>query len=411
MLSWQQQEMRETLQRYEAQCRSGSVIVFGHCNSAQEMVEYLRSEHIEVSCFLDNNPHKQGNILDGIKVYSPEEIVNYKKEESIVLIITKFFGAMEEQLRALGYEGEIVEVVAFQSFQRFSTEEAVFSQKKDRVTQGYELLQGMFQQAPEDFFVICPFAALGDVYWALSYLPSYCDAQGISSCRIVVVGNGCREVAWMFGYDKIEVLDQKNMDSLVQGVVFSQEKKALIVHHDRLYTDPSLKILQHQLLSFPSFYKEVVYGLPETAKERAPCRGGALSEESKAMMPQKNTVIFAPYANSITLVSPSFWEDAVEVYGKKGFRLFTNVASGQEPLTGTAPLSLPLREMREAVEWAGHVVAMRSGLCDLIHGTTCEKTVVFPDGYFSGTCHKVADFFALEGWNTQVVSPQNSKNT
>lgn len=410
MLPWQQQEMRENLERYESQCRSRTVIVFGHCNSAQEMVAYLRSQNIEAACFLDNNPHKQGKILHGIEVYPTEAIANYKKEESLVLIITKFFEAMEEQLRSLGYLGEIVEVVAFQSFQRFSTEEAVFSQKKHRVTQGYEILQGILQKSPEDFLLICPFAALGDVYWAMSYFPAYCETQGISSCSIVVVGNGCREVANMFGYEKIEVLDQKNMDSLVQGVLFIREKKALIAHHDRLYTDPSLKILQQECIPFPSFYREVIYGLPQDAKESVPCCLEPLTPESKALLPQGKSVIFAPYANSIALVSPSFWENGVLEYKEKGFHLFTNVASGQEPLKGTKALSLPLREMAEAAEWAGHFVGMRSGLCDLLHAVPCEKTVVFPDGYFSGTCHKVADFFALEGWNHIIVSDPE-KNT
>ena len=48
-------------------------------------------------------------------------------------------------------------------------------------------------------------------------------------------------------------------------------------------------------------------------------------------------------------------------------------------------------------------MGIRSGLCDIIDTAKCEKTVIFPDVYYSVTKTKVSDFFALHGWNTIVL--------
>lgn len=397
-------EMMETLEKYLFLCQERSVVIFGHCNAAQEMLDYLRQEEIYPVCYLDNNMEKQGKIQEGISVFSPEKIRDFSGENSLVLIITKFYAAMAHQLRSLGYQGEIVEVVAFQSFQNFSIEETVFAQKKARVQEGYEILQEIQEKSPERFLMICPFAALGDVYWAMAYLPAFCEQQGIESVTVAVVGKACQEVASSFGWRDIFILAQQKMDSLVQAVVFTQENQAMIAHHDRVYTDPSLQMLQRKFISFSDFYKEVIYALPQETQAVVPTVTEPLSEESQTKMVQGKTVIFAPYAHSIVEVPLSFWEKLAMEYEEKGFLVLTNVAKGQAPLVGTKGISLPLKEMKAAVEYGGHFVSMRSGLCDLLQGAKAKKTLVFPRCYFSGTAYLVSEFFSLEGWETIVVS-------
>lgn len=400
-------EMIKTLEHHLPFCHTASVIVFGHCNAAQEMVEYLQNRGIVPTCYLDNNPEKQGKVLDGIPVFSPDKIQDYGKENSIVFIITKFYWSMAHQLRSLGYEGNLVEVVEYATFQAFSTDDVTFLQKKQRVFLGYERLQQIRSQWEGDFLVVCPFSALGDVYWAMSYLPAYCQREEIPSCTIAVVGKGGGQVVSMFGYKHIVLLEQKEMDALVQALLLTQDKNAIIAHHDRVYTDPSLKMLQHQYIQFQAFYRDVVYGLSPETKPELPKETEPLTEESKGKIVPGKTVILAPYAHSIVEVPLAFWENLVLDYEKKGFSLLTNVAPGQVPLVGTEGLSLPLNQMISAVEYAGHFVGMRSGLCDVLYGAQCVKTVVFPSCYFSGTSHLVSDFFSLDGWDTVVIPEKN----
>ncbi|MDR1132651.1 MAG: hypothetical protein LBL05_00725 [Synergistaceae bacterium] len=58
--------------------------------------------------------------------------------------------------------------------------------------------------------------------------------------------------------------------------------------------------------------------------------------------------------------------------------------------------------MSAAAEYAGSFVGLRNGLCDVVHAANCRKIVVFPDCFYSTTPHKVADFFALPGWESVV---------
>lgn len=381
-----------------------SVILFGHCNATEELADYLLAQGVTPLCFLDNNQEKQGGNYKNIEIFHPNYIKNYSGQDSMVLIASRYFSLMLHQLRQLGYEGEVIETVEYSSYQSFSSDDVTFSKKKQRILWGKQQLDALRREWGQEFLVVCPFAALGDVYWAMAYLSAYCHARNIPSCTIAVVGNGCKQVASLFGYEHISVFEQKQMDALVQLLVFTHEKEAIIPHHDHLYTDTSLKLLQRQLIPFTTWYQEVIYGLPQTAKAVAPMKKAPLSEEGKREMSQGNTVIFAPYAHSIAEVSLSFWENLVVEYKKKGLVVLTNVAAGQAPLSGTKGVSFPLHEMISAVEYGGHFVGMRSGLCDVLHSAQCQKTLVFPSCYFSTTPHLVSDFFALEGWETLVVT-------
>ncbi|WP_283680823.1 hypothetical protein [Parablautia sp. Marseille-Q6255] len=91
------------------------------------------------------------------------------------------------------------------------------------------------------------------------------------------------------------------------------------------------------------------------------------------------TVILAPYAVSVPLISKDLWNQLVEHYHKKGFQVLTNVKDNSEyPLDGTEGISLRLDEMYLATEYGGYFVGLRSGLCDLLAYSKCCMTVVYP---------------------------------
>lgn len=94
---------------------------------------------------------------------------------------------------------------------------------------------------------------------------------------------------------------------------------------------------------------------------------------------EDKTVILAPYAVSVPLISKDLWNQLVEYYYKKGFRVLTNVRDDSEhPLDGTEGISLRLDEMYFAAEYGGYFVGLRSGLCDLLAYSKCRMTVIYP---------------------------------
>ncbi len=190
---------------------------------------------------------------------------------------------MEAQLRRLGYTGEIVQVAGFNTFAEFSLSDETFTRKKQRVLRGSETLVQIRRQYLAHHLVVCPYSALGDVYWAMAFLPAYCRKNGIEKAAIITCGAACREVAGLCA-------------------------------------------------------------------------------------------------------------------------VYTNITGGELPIRGTKPLRAPIPLIIAASEHAGRFVGIRSGLCDVLTTAKCQKTVIYPDSFYSTTPHKVADFFALPGWESQLFS-------
>lgn len=115
------------------------------------------------------------------------------------------------------------------------------------------------------------------------------------------------------------------------------------------------------------------------------------------------TVLLAPYAKSVLPVPWSFWEQTAEHHVSQGNVVATLVHGDEEPVPGALPLEVPIPELLDAVEHAGTFIGLRSGLCDVVHTARARKVHVFPDAYYSTTPYKVADFFALPGWESVIV--------
>lgn len=398
------QEMIESIGRYTNTVppfSNKSIFLFGHCNAAEELADYLTENGITPLSFIDNSQDKQGSNYRGIPINAPNIINDYTSDNSIVLIASRYYAPMRQQLLEIGYNGEIIETVEYSSFQEFSTSSYSFDKKIKRVLKGQKNLAKLRKDWSEEHLIICPYKALGDVYWAMTYLNAYLEEKSIDSYAIVVVGNPCCEVVKLFGIEKIAIFDQKNMDALIQCLVFTNDKNSIIAQHDHLYTDTSFKILSHKFIHFSDYFKYVVFGLSKTAKETTPICSGDFTLEST--MPKGKSVILAPYANSIVEAPIEFWEELALKYQNKGYAVYTNIIPSQNPINGTIPLILPISKMILAVEWAGEFISIRSGLCDVVHSANCKKTLVFPDCYFSSTKHKISDFFSLEGWGVILL--------
>jgi hypothetical protein len=370
-----------------------AVILFGHCNATEKIIDYLFQKGIAATAILDNSISKQGFAYRKIPIVPPEQIKCYNSKNSIVLIATRFFEPMFAQLRELGYDGKIIKVADYNSFAEYSLSDETLSRKKARVERGAKTLKKIRTQYASQHLIICPNNALGDVYWAMSFLPAYRKKHGICDVAVIVIGKGCREAAELFGIENIVSLSQTEMDEFVQAIIFTREENCIIAHHDRPYTDNIIKYLDKYFLSFIDYYKRVVYGLSKTACATPPV--SRESFENIAKIPKAKSVIISPYAKSVVGMPNAFWEKICKEYKEKGFHVYTNIVGDELPIDGTLPLSLSIKQIIPVVEHAGTFIGIRSGLCDILHTAKCHKTVVFPDCYYSTTPHKVKDFFAI----------------
>jgi hypothetical protein len=376
-----------------------TLYAFGHTAATEQLRRRLDRDGMRLTAILDNNPMKQGSSLGSVPIVAPQAITE-ASGASLVLIASRFHDEMRRQLLDLGYaEEKILRVGDFSI-----PADAAAAGDPDRGTRALERLRVAH---PDRHLVLCPFGAFGDVYWALAYLPAFAAAHELPPAVPVVVGEGCRQVARLFGYEEVDSLTQPAMDDLVAAVVRTSPSDATIAHHDRPYGSAApVRVLDDRFVAFTDMYRELVYGLPDRAEPEIPRRERVRPADrrplSDGLVPGR-TVLLAPYAKSVMPVAPSFWEDTAGLYASRGYAVATVVHGAEDAVPGTVALELEIAELPAAAEHAGTFIALRSGLCDVVHAARARKVHVSPDAYYSTTRYKVADFFALPGWETVVL--------
>lgn len=139
-------------------------------------------------------------------------------------------------------------------------------------------------------------------------------------------------------------------------------------------------------------------------RETVPCRPTRWEDypDLESIIPGK-TVIFAPYAKSVTTFDETFWQPIVADFQDRGYQCFTNVAEGETPMTGTKGICPRISQMQSVVERAGTFIGIRSGLCDVIRYVGCRKIALYPDYNYSDTKWKAIDMYAIDGWENQAI--------
>jgi hypothetical protein len=384
--------------RRSGRLRDAQLYAFGHTAATEQMRRRLGRYDIKLTGILDNNPAKQGSSLHGVPVIPPRAITDVNVP-SVVLIASRFHGGMRRQLLNLRYAGEIIRVGSVSI-------ETDTASGRDRV-RGARLLDHLRNAHSDRHLVVCPFGALGDVYWALAYLPAFAAAgRRLAPAVVVVVGEGCRQVARLFGHEDVHSLTQVEMDDLVGAVVDRGAPDTTIAHHDRPYGDDApVRALDERFVAFTDMYRDLVYklaagSLPYAPRRDVPAQGTQSDPSWATQIPRGGAVLMAPYAKSVVPVPWSFWEHAAERCMSQGHVVATVVHGDEDPVPGTLALEIPIAELLDAVEHAGTFISLRSGLCDVVHTARARKIHVFPDAHYSTTPYKVADFFALPGWES-----------
>ena len=383
------------------QFQGKEIYLFGHSNATETLVDLLHDREYVVSGILDNNRSKQGDRYNGILILPPEEILRGEQSEKIVCIAARAYEAMVRQLRQLGYNGKIEKLVDYNSFAEYSLSENTIIKKKERLDRGILQLNHIREKYSGHFLVLCPFSALGDIFFTMAYLPHFLASRHIEDCVVCVPGGACRQVAELFDTYPVEAYAQKDLDELIQACIYTEDGNSYIAHQDRPYVVNLHKALYIKCIPLETIYKCGVFGLPrETVPYRPVCWRDYPDLDN--IVPGK-AVIFAPYAKSVTTFDEVFWQPIVADFQERGYQCLTNVAEGEKPLTGTRGISPRISEMLSVVERAGTFIGVRSGLCDVLRYARCRKIALYPDYNYSDTKWKAIDMYAIDGWENLVV--------
>ena len=377
------------------------IFLFGHCEATLQLADFLLEQGIIPVAILDNNPEKYNIKYKDIPVVAPTEILKSEADKTVVLIVTRFYEAMNAQLRDLGFGGKVIKLVDFNSFAEYSLDEDVRKRKLERVKGGRKTLDTIKERHPGSFYIFCTFDALGDVYFCMSYLPVFLRKRGFDKCVVCVPSNACARVVRLFDGFETEVFPQKELDAAIQAVIYYQDNDCYIAHQDRPYVIDLHNALKIKLIPLETIYCCGVFGLPKDTVPTDPINWEDYPKLDE--IEAGKTLILSPYAKSVTALDAKIWNDIIEEYRNKGFRVFTNVSGSEEALAGTIPLHVPLNQTRSILEKAGTFIGIRSGLCDVIRTAKCRKIAMYPDYNYSDTKWKAIDMYSIDGFENVVV--------
>jgi hypothetical protein len=140
---------------------------------------------------------------------------------------------------------------------------------------------------------------------------------------------------------------------------------------------------EHFGLTWMQLYKQIMH-LPGKVEPVHPKPRPAVAEEARALcsahgMVPGSSVILCPYAQSMSVQSGDHLAAVARKLENDGYTVFTSVAGTERPVEGTKPITIPYLLLPDVVEEAGWVIAVRSGVCDIVSSVPCRKTFIYQD--------------------------------
>ena len=379
-----------------------AVYIFAHCEASLTLADELMTRGITPDMILDNSKEKWGIEYKGVMVGKPDHVLERDSDKAIVLIATRFYEAMRTQLLDLGFKGRIVKVVDYNTYSEYSLTDETIARKMERVRAGKEAIDAMRNGKQDEFLVFCPFAALGDIYFCMSYLPRFMEAREVGRAVVCVVGNACRKVAELFDIAncRVQVFSQNVLDSMVQAALYYRDENAFIAHQDRPYVVNLHNALKVKCIPLEQIYRCGIFGLSDDAVPVEPTRWCEYGE--CADIPEGKAVVLSPYAKSVTAMPDELWEKIADKYLGKGYLVYTNVVGDEKPVAGTMAISPDIAQMKSVVERAGIFIGIRSGMCDVLRTAKCRKIALFPNYNYGDTKWKAIDMYRLDEFENNV---------
>lgn len=139
-------------------------------------------------------------------------------------------------------------------------------------------------------------------------------------------------------------------------------------------------LMGYKGLNQTDFYLNYGFELPAKAEKTKPtfCNAEKHIEDffdRYKLVPGK-TVLISPYSTGNGELIKGFWNSIVEELLENGFSVCTNCFGEEKPLKGTTALSLTYADSVPFLNRAGYFLGIRSGLCDIISSSTCQKYIV-----------------------------------
>lgn len=260
------------------------------------------------------------------------------------------------------------------------------------VKKGYAVYIHMRKKYGKDCkLILSPFEGCGDAYLMGRLFDEYLKNDHIPDKYVVLQPlKAGREILALFGVTQVECISLEEKRAILAFgafVGFSAADIAVLHFNSGVHTEIMNAVEGIHKLDFFSMFSVVRLNTatpqlrePKFRKE-APLEQKLLEQGVKG----GKTVVLFPKSNSIPAPSYAFWKRLSQELAHKGYVICTNVAAGEKPIEGTRPLSISIEGIDATLHYAGCFIGSRSGICEVISGTSCKKVIVYPRNYKWGS--------------------------
>lgn len=126
---------------------------------------------------------------------------------------------------------------------------------------------------------------------------------------------------------------------------------------------------------------EDTFSIPEIKLET---RNSIYTKLIKMGFEKSRLIIINPYSNVIKGELKDFWDKLVKELKSLKFEVVTNLVGEQKPIAGTIGLHSTWGEIIPIAEFSGTVIAIRSGISDLLQFAHCRLVNIYPAKYLGG---------------------------
>ncbi len=353
------------------------IYVFGVSESTRQIIQILRTFHLEPKYVLDNDKRKQNTFCSGILVIPIEKVKQIEDKQKFFILYSLYWREMAAQLEGYGVKRENILTM----YQEESLWECLVHAGK-----GKRIYDGLMRKYGRIPVFLCPYTGTGDIYLIGTFWRQYMEKKPVEDYVFLVLSKACEKAAMLFDIKNVVVLPRKVDSSyLIRYYMLCPEKVNLKLLNDswaQIHTNPLEWFRGYKGLEFTPLFRKFVFDLPKEAKPEHPVYkdvDGELEKAFEELGPKAgNTVILSPYSNTLADLPGEFWERLAGELKSKGFVVCTNSSSDTEPaVKGTIPVFFPLNTAPQWVEKAGYFIGVRSGFCDVISGARARKVILY----------------------------------
>lgn len=401
---------------------NADIYLFGMNTPGDRVIQYLNTKGYRVKAILDNNKKNHEKTLMKVPVCNPNILNSEISKKIIILICSKYYLEMKNQLEKMGFQENkhIFKLVDLNYDNLNSLKKENLDKLMCQLYKANSIYYRIIENYnSETFFLLCPIRANGDIYISASLLEVFRKKNDLKKVVLIIIGEVGKKIASMFGIKDVISISQTEMEFIIvlNRFLGHSVTRMITIHPEEFHFNIFSNLECFNKLNFMDFIASGMLNLKITQNEIRPLEYKFNLQDSQSNILNKNSIILAPYANSLPCFPIEFWEKLVKTLNQKNYCLYTNSGNNMEPpILGTKPIFLPINEINNVLEKCAGFIGIRNGLCEVISSAKCCKIILYPEKgmgfgdvkeFYSlinmGLCQDAKEIIYTEGQDDNVI--------